>query len=117
MQTALKLTQEDSQTISVLKTELEKTHKLLELTKERETKSKEKLVGLDTQIKHLNTLIEQGNTLSSGQSNTVHELLIIKDELLKEKDMLNAMLANVQLEVNYSEEKLKMNEADQKKII
>lgn len=28
-------------------------------------------------------MIEQGNTLSSGQSNRVHELLIKKDELNK----------------------------------
>ncbi len=46
VQTAIKLTQEDSQAIGFLKSELEKTYKLLEMTKERETKSKQKIETL-----------------------------------------------------------------------
>jgi hypothetical protein len=55
---ALKLTQEDSQTISVLKTELEKTYKVLEMSREREEKSKQKIENLHTEIKHLQAINE-----------------------------------------------------------
>lgn len=50
VQTAIKLTQEDSQAIGFLKSELEKTYKLLEMTKEREIKSKQKIETLHQQI-------------------------------------------------------------------
>ena len=65
VQTALKLTQEDAQTIQYLKAELDKTFKVLEMSKEREDKSKQKIENLQAEIKHLNSLIEQGNALAS----------------------------------------------------
>lgn len=40
VQTALKLTQEDSSTITLLKSELEKAYKVLEISRLREEKSK-----------------------------------------------------------------------------
>ena len=83
VQTALKLTQEDSQTITFLKGELEKTFNVLQLSKDREEKSKQKIENLHAEIKHLNTLIEQGNSLSSGQNNTVHDLLNMKEQVMK----------------------------------
>lgn len=83
VQTALKLTQEDSQTITFLKTELEKTFNILQLSRDREEKSKQKIENLHAEIKHLNTLIDQGNSLSSGQNNTVHDLLNMKEQLMK----------------------------------
>ena len=58
VQTALKMTSDDAQTINYLKTELEKTYKILELSREREEKSKQKIENLHSEIRHLNTLIE-----------------------------------------------------------
>ena len=58
LQTAIKLSQDDSSTIQYLKTELEKTFKVLESSKEREDKSKSKTETLTAEIKHLNSLIE-----------------------------------------------------------
>ena len=83
VQSALKYTQDDSNMINHLRNELEQTYKLLELLSDREAKSKQKMENLRAEVKHLNVLIQEGNNLSSGQTNTVHELLIIKDELIK----------------------------------
>lgn len=43
---AIKMTQEDSNTIQFLKGELEKTYKVLEISKEREDKNKQKVDNL-----------------------------------------------------------------------
>ena len=40
------------------------------------------------------------NNFYSGQTNTVHELLQMKDELLKEKSMIEAVINNVREELN-----------------
>ena len=83
VQKVLLMTQEDAQTITQLRGELERTYKILELAKEREEKSKNKIENLNTEMKHLQTLIQEGSSLSSGQTNTVHELIIEKEELEK----------------------------------
>jgi len=87
IQTALKMTQEDSKTISYLKGELEKIYKILELSKEREEKTKGKIENLHSEIHHLNELIEKTNSFAQGPSVTVHDLLLVKEELLKEKEI------------------------------
>jgi len=74
VQTALKLTQEDAQTISYLKSELEKTFKVLEVSREREDKSKQRIENLHTEIKHLTAINEQGNSMAMYKNETVLEL-------------------------------------------
>lgn len=112
VQTALKLTHEDSQTIAFLKGELEKTFKVLTLSKEREDKAKQKIENLQAEIKHLNSLLEKGNSLSSGQSNTVQELMTLKDELTKERDEMHTKLIHLKGEATYEQEKLRNLEQD-----
>lgn len=48
------MTQEDNTTIAHLKSELEKTYKILELSKDREEKSKQKIENLGLEIQNLN---------------------------------------------------------------
>lgn len=107
VQTALKLTHEDSQTITFLKGELDKTFKVLALSKEREDKAKQKIENLHAEIKHLNGLLEQGNSLSSGQNNTVQELIALKDELTKERDELHTKLIRLKGESTFEQDKMK----------
>ncbi len=85
VQAALKLTQEDSQTINFLKSELERMYKMLEVSRDREEKSKQKIENLTSEIKHLSSLLEQDNNMNSGQNTTVQELLNFKEELIKGK--------------------------------
>lgn len=62
---ALKYSQDDTQTIQYLKTELERTFKVLEGSKQREDTLKAKIESLTAELRHLNSLVEQGNALAS----------------------------------------------------
>ena len=68
---AIKLTQEDSSTIGVLKKEVEKAWKLVELAKEKEEKARKIISELKTEIAHLHKIVEQGSGLAFSQDNTV----------------------------------------------
>ena len=85
----LKLSQEDAQAISFLKQELDKAFKVLELSKEREERSKQKIEAMNSKIKLLQGNLEQRQAQSTGQSNALNELKEQKEELMKAKDELN----------------------------
>jgi chromosome segregation ATPase len=68
---ALKLTQEDSATIGVLKKEVEKAWKLVETAKDKEEKAKKIIGELRTEIAQLNKTVELGSGLHFSQDNTV----------------------------------------------
>lgn len=71
---ALKLSQEDAQAITFLKQELDKTFKVLELSKEREDRAKQKIDAMNSKIKVLQSNLEQFQALSQGQSNAINDL-------------------------------------------
>lgn len=84
------MTQQDNSTITHLKSELEKMYKILELSKDREEKSKQKIENLSLEIENLNQLIKRSSAATSGQTTTVHDLLIAKEELTKQIALLKA---------------------------
>ena len=73
MTNALKFSQEDSERIKLIKTELENTYKVIEQAQIREDKLKAKIENFQAEIKHLQDLVEQGNALQS-QTNKITEL-------------------------------------------
>ena len=86
VQTALKLSQEDQNTIASLKREIEKAWKMVDAAHEKEGRAKETIQQLKHEIQNLSRLVEQGAGLSIGQENTVNELMKVKQELAKERD-------------------------------
>lgn len=60
------MTQQDNSTITHLKSELEKMYKILELSKDREEKSKQKIENLSLEIENLNQLIKRSSAATSG---------------------------------------------------
>lgn len=80
---ALKMSQEDAQAISYLKQELEKTFKVLELSKEREERAKQKIEGMNSKIKVLESNLQQFQAKSAGQSNAINDLKEKKEQLTK----------------------------------
>ncbi len=68
---ALKLSQEDAQSISFLKQELEKTFKILELSKEREDRAKQRIEAMNSKTKVLQNNLEKFQALSAGKSNAI----------------------------------------------
>ena len=83
---AIRLTQEDSQTIGLLKKEVDKAWQLVDQAKAKEEKARKIIGDLRAEIAHLNKIVEQGSGLSIGQDNTVHNLMRQKDELKKDAD-------------------------------
>jgi len=53
------------------------------------------------EISHLGRIVEQGSGLSIGQDNTVNELLRVKDELTKYRDLQNSTI--IQLRADNSQ--------------
>ena len=85
MQSALKFSNDDSHTISYLKAEVAKTYKYLELSREHEELSKQKIEKLKAEMKKLHMLMEQNDSITEGQVASVHEYTIANEELEKEK--------------------------------
>merc|ERR1719460_1066345 len=86
VQTALKLSQEDQNSIASLKREIEKAWKMVDSAHEKESRAKETISQLKTETSNLSRLVEQGTGLSVGQENTVNELLKVKDTLSSERN-------------------------------
>ena len=63
---AIKLTQEDSNTIAVLRREIEKCWKLVETAKEKEEKARKIIQSLKDEIAKLHKIVEDGSGLSLG---------------------------------------------------
>lgn len=101
IQTALKLTQEDTNTINLLKSEIEKTYKMLEISREREEKNKQRIENLQIEISQLRNIIDQGNSISTGQNNTVNELMAAQDVLTKERDAYLAKCEELRKDRDY----------------
>jgi chromosome segregation ATPase len=88
VQTAIKLSQEDQNTIASLKKEIEKAWKMVDASHEKEQRAKETIQQLKMEIANLSRLVEQGAGLTLGQENTVNELMKQKEELTQERDAL-----------------------------
>jgi chromosome segregation ATPase len=99
VQTALKLSQEDQNTIASLKREIEKAWKMVDAAHEKEGRAKETIQQLKHEIQNLSRLVEQGAGLSIGQENTVNELVKVKGELAKERESQAAQIASLTAEI------------------
>jgi hypothetical protein len=73
VQSALKFSNDDSQTISYLKAELTKTYKFIELSREHEELSKQKSEKRKAEMKKLQMILEQNDSMAEGQVASVHE--------------------------------------------
>ncbi|NXI83260.1 CFA58 protein, partial [Rhipidura dahli] len=79
-----KLTKDDGETISSLKSELEKAWKMVDKAHEREQKTKETINSLKKEILRLNNLMKE----RAGQEYNVEDLLRFQEEVTEERDQL-----------------------------
>ncbi|NXP28617.1 CFA58 protein, partial [Scytalopus superciliaris] len=79
-----KLSKDDEETISSLKTELEKSWKMVDTAYEKEQKTKETINSLQKEIARLNNLMKE----RAGHEYKVEELLELQEEVTKERDQL-----------------------------
>jgi len=83
---AMRLTQEDSSTILLLRKEVDRAWKLVETAKEREDKAKRLIQDLRTEVGCLNKIVDEGTGLSWSQDNNVQLLHQEKKELKSNLD-------------------------------
>ena len=81
---ALRLTQEDSSTISLLKKEVDRAWKLVETAKEKEERARSIISDLRAEIAHLTKIVEGGTSLSVNADNNVQKMIDEKELLKKD---------------------------------
>ena len=112
--TALKLSQEDQNTIATLRKEIEKAWKMVDVAREKEVRAKETINQLKDEIANLSKLVEKGAKLSGGQESMVKELLVTRDELQRqaEEQTQQTKVLQAQLtELNRQKDELEENHA------
>ncbi|XP_024519422.1 cilia- and flagella-associated protein 58-like [Selaginella moellendorffii] len=110
VQNALKLNEEDQNTILALKKEIDKAWKMVDASQEKEAKAKDNILQLKTEIANLSQIIEQGCGLSMGQEQELNELLKQKEDLTLERDLQLDQIVQLRKEVTDLSEKQKVAE-------
>ena len=100
---AIKLTQEDSQTIAILRKEVDKAWKLVEQAKNNEEKARKIISDLKNEISHLSKIVDKGSGLNVGEDNSVTKMMeekaklenqvIQKDELINQNNIERSNLS------------------------
>jgi hypothetical protein len=116
------LSKSDQRTISGLRYEFEKAWKLVEVSQERENKSKEVIDNLKAEVSTLSRLVEQGGALALTQQTSLQEIsdsiASLKKEIAIQKQQSAAIhqeldsTAKVQAETKQALEELTERDAD-----
>ena len=93
VQSALKLSQEDQDTIASLKGEIEQAWKMVDASHEKDGRAKETVGQLKKEISKLSQLVEHGSELSIEQEMQLKELMQERDKILETRDAQEAELA------------------------
>lgn len=113
VQTALKLSEEDQATITGLKSEIEKAWKMVDATKEKESRAKETIQQLKLEIADLSRQVEEGAGASSAEQDAQLDALVAaKDALVEERDAQVNQIVALRDEVMAVGEKLRAAEAE-----
>lgn len=91
----LTLSQNDQRTIAGLRHEFEKAWKMVELSQEKEQKSKEAIENLKAEISHLSRLVEQGGAQAFTQQASLQDIsdqiAVLKKEIPVQTVQINTM--------------------------
>jgi len=112
VQVALELTKEEAQNVTILRQEMDKAYRVIEQFRMKEEQNKKKMEGLHEQIRQLRALVDQGNSMAAGHTNTNSELIAQNQRLTDEKDMLSTELLTLKNEYAQNLEKFKVMEVD-----
>ena len=101
----MKLSQEDQRIISGLRFEFEKTWKLVEISQEKEIKSREIIDSLKVEVSKLAKLSETGGMMSFSQEDSMQNLQNEIDMLKKEINVQEIQLKTILKDLNEKKEK------------
>jgi len=104
---AVRNSEEDQNTIQLLKAQIQKAWKRLDSAVEKENKAQKRISELLSEIKSLQTVVHGGCGLTEGQEDTVNELLKVKEHLTKELEEQNKQLKLTTKECNLLTDELK----------
>ncbi|XP_026655467.2 cilia- and flagella-associated protein 58 isoform X2 [Zonotrichia albicollis] len=109
-----KITHDDEETISSLKSELERAWKMVDKAHEREEKTKETIDSLKMEISHLNDLMKE----RAGQDYNVEDLLKLQETVTEERDRLLSEIVELRQDLTaiteqQQETEKEKNEAEQ----
>ena len=93
VQSAIRLSQDDENTIATLRKEIEKTWKLVDSAHEKESRAKDTIQMLKKEVNRLNKLVDEGAGLTLGQETNLQELIQEKREYTKEVESIRAKVA------------------------
>ena len=93
--TVLKYSEDDQRTIQGLKFEFEKAWKMVELSQDREQKSKDVIDTLKAETNRLNKIVEQGGALAFQNDTSLDtvqtEIKALKQEIIIQKDQIKQL--------------------------
>ena len=95
---AIKLTQEDSQTIAILRKEVDKAWKLVEQAKNNEEKARKIISDLKNEISHLSKIVDKGSGLNVGEDNSVTKMMEERANLENEVKQKNEIINTINLD-------------------
>eukprot|EP00592_Proboscia_alata_P014748 CAMPEP_0194395298 /NCGR_PEP_ID=MMETSP0174-20130528/124344_1 /TAXON_ID=216777 /ORGANISM="Proboscia alata, Strain PI-D3" /LENGTH=368 /DNA_ID=CAMNT_0039191215 /DNA_START=59 /DNA_END=1165 /DNA_ORIENTATION=+ len=103
VQSALKMTHEDQNTISTLRQDVSRAWSMIESSNQKEEKASDTIDQLQQHIDQLSQRLTQGDKLSIAQERSVEELIKERDELKECTD--EQILKNSSIEVQLNEER------------
>jgi hypothetical protein len=90
---AIKLTKEDSQTIAILRAEVDKTWKLIGQAKDREIQARKIIFDMNNEISHLSNIVDKVSSLNDGEDNSCtkmnEEKAKLDHEIATKSDFVN----------------------------
>ena len=112
VQSALKLADEDQGTIDKLKGEVEKAWKMVDASKEKETRAKENVQALKKEVADLSKAAAQGGSGGAKQQEQLKDMMRQRDELAAERDEQVNQIVMLREEVMEVTEQLRAAEAE-----
>ena len=112
VQSALKLADEDQGTIDKLKGEVEKAWKMVDASKEKETRAKENVQALKKEVADLAKAAAQGGGGGAKQQEQLKDMMRQRDELAAERDEQVNQIVMLREEVMEVTERLRSAEAE-----
>jgi len=105
VQSVIKLSQEDKNTIEGMKKQIEKAWKLVDGAHEKEARAKETIQQLKKEAATLSALVEKGAALTHGQEVSLAQLTEEKKRLMQERDSESTKIGTLTHEINEHAEK------------
>ncbi|KAJ4456264.1 putative Cilia- and flagella-associated protein 58 [Paratrimastix pyriformis] len=111
VQTALKLSHDDANTIASLKKEIDRAFKMVNASRDKERLAKETIEELRAELGKLNKLVDQGPGISVSHEAAVNDLQKAKEELLRDREALEQQVGDLKAAAAGKDDKLRQSES------